>query len=59
MKLYRYLVDNMDENNTVKIANMTSLAKQTSIGRTSLYRALEMLKSNGMIERESNTIIIK
>ena len=59
MKLYRYLCDNADKNNTVKIVNMTSLARLTSIGRTSLYRAMDCLIENGMLERSGSTIIIK
>lgn len=59
MKLYRYLVDSADENNTIKIANMTSLARITSIGRTSLYRAMDELADSGMIERNGSTITIK
>ena len=59
MKLYRFLIDNADEYNTVKIANMSSLAKLTSIGRTSLYRAVDELTENGIIERNGSTIIIK
>lgn len=59
VKLYRYLSDNADENNTVKIVNMTSLAKSTSIGRTSLYRAMDELTENGIIERNGSTITIK
>lgn len=59
MKLYKYLTDNADENNTVKIVNMTSLARLTSIGRTSLYRAMEELTESGVIERNGSTIKIK
>ncbi len=59
MKLYRFLIDNADENNVIKIANMTSLARLTSIGRTTLYRALDELTQGGMIERNGSTIIIK
>jgi len=59
MKLYRFLVENADENNRVKIVNMTSLARQTSLGRTSLYRAVSELSESGMIERDGSTITIK
>lgn len=56
-KLYMYLCSNADENSIVKITNMSSLARLTSIGRTSLYRAMEELSENGLIER--NNLIIK
>ncbi|MGN1421239.1 MAG: Crp/Fnr family transcriptional regulator [Eubacterium sp.] len=56
-KLYLYLCNNADESNTVRITDMTSLARLTSIGRTSLYRAMDELSKNGLIER--NNLIIK
>lgn len=56
-KLYLYLCNNADENNIVKINNMSSLARLTSIGRTSLYRAMDELSRNGLIER--NNLFIK
>jgi CRP-like cAMP-binding protein len=59
MKVYRLLLDNADENNRVKISNMSSLARLTSIGRTSLYRALDELVDEGYISRDGSTIIIK
>lgn len=55
-KLYLYLCNNADENNVVKINNMTSLAKLTSIGRTSLYRAVDELSERGLIERKNEII---
>ncbi len=58
-KLFQYLLDSADENGIIKITNMTSLAKQTSLGRTSLYRALEELTENGYVSRDGNLIYIK
>jgi len=58
-RLYEYLTDNADENGQVEVKNMTMLARITSIGRTSLYRALEQLESDKMILRNGNTILIK
>lgn len=55
-KLYMYLCNNADENNVVKINNMTSLARLTSIGRTSLYRAVDELSERGLIERKNQII---
>ena len=58
-KLYEYLVLNADENNQVKITNMSSLARAASLGRTSLYRALSELEGKGMVSRDLNVITIK
>ena len=58
-KLYEYLVLNADENNRVTVTNMSLLAKAASLGRTSLYRALDELESKGMVRRDKNVIIIK
>jgi CRP-like cAMP-binding protein len=58
-KLYRYLSDNADEDGAVKIANMSSLARLTSIGRTSLYRAMDELIEGGFIERQNLTIRVR
>ncbi|MGN1202266.1 MAG: Crp/Fnr family transcriptional regulator [Eubacterium sp.] len=55
-KLYLYLCSNADENNIVQITNMTSLARLTSIGRTSLYRAVEELCESGLIERKKSIL---
>ncbi|MGN0521936.1 MAG: Crp/Fnr family transcriptional regulator [Eubacterium sp.] len=58
-KLYLYLCSNADESNNVKISDMSSLAKLTSIGRTSLYRAMEELTDSGLIERNNKIIKVK
>ena len=59
MKMYRYLLENADENNTVKLSNMTSIARLTSLGRTSIYRALDELVEDGYISKNGSTITIK
>lgn len=58
-RLYQYLTENADNNNTVRINNMSKLAKLTSIGRTSLYRAVNELIDAGMIEKCGSEFIIK
>lgn len=58
-KLYQFLSENADESNAVEISNMSRLAKMTSIGRTSLYRAVEELTEAGMIEKFGSKFIIK
>lgn len=58
-KLYMYLCGNADENNIVQINGMTSLARLTSLGRTSLYRAMDELVEGGLIERKNSIIRVK
>ena len=58
-KLYLFLRSNADENNIVKISDMKSLARMTSIGRTSLYRAMDELTENGLVERNNQIIRVK
>lgn len=58
-KLYLYLRNNMDENNLVEIHDMSSLARLNSMGRTSLYRAMEELVNSGLVERNNKKIKVK
>ncbi len=55
-KLYSFLRDSADTDGFVNVASMSSLAKQTGMGRTSLYRCLDELEQLKMVER-NNTII--
>lgn len=55
-KLYLYLRNNMDENNLVEIHDMSSLARLNSMGRTSLYRAMDELIDCGLVERNNKKI---
>lgn len=55
-KLYLYLCNNMNEDNILEITDMSSLARLTSIGRTSLYRAMEELIDSGLVERSNKKI---
>ena len=58
-KLYQFLSENADENNTYIADNMSKLAALTSIGRTSLYRAVDELTEAKMIEKCGMSIIVK
>lgn len=58
-KLYQFLSENADENNTYIADNMSKLAALTSIGRTSLYRAIDELTEAKMIEKCGMSIIVK
>lgn len=55
-KLYQFLTDNSDSENSVSVEGMASLARLVGMGRTSLYRALNELEQSGMIIRNNNTI---
>ncbi len=55
--VYKYLLDNMDSENYVKLpVSLTLLANMLNLGRASLYRSLDSLESNGKIKREKNII---
>ncbi len=58
-RLYRYLSENADPAGIVEIKNMARLARLTSIGRTSLYRAVDELIGAGVIEKNGTQFIIK
>ncbi len=58
-KLYQFLSENADKNNTYIADNMSKLAALTSIGRTSLYRAMDELTEAKMIEKCGTAIIVK
>ncbi len=55
-KLYSFFTCSADDNGTVTVPSMMSLARQTGIGRTSLYRGLDELEGSGLIERKENII---
>lgn len=58
-RLYRYLSENADRSGSVEVNNMARLARLTSIGRTSLYRAVDELIGAGVIEKNGTQFIIK
>ena len=55
-KLYAYLVQSANEQRIITVPSMTEITRQTGIGRTSLYRCLDELTNEGLIERKNNTI---
>lgn len=58
-RLYRLLRFATDENGVVSDVNMSSLAKQSGMGRTSVYRALAELEKSGTIIKENKVIKVK
>lgn len=55
--LYRYLSSSLDSDGyAVLPRSMTMLSKMLGIGRASLYRNLDSLEKNGLIERKNNKI---
>ncbi len=58
--LIEYFSSNCDEKGVVKLSvSMSEFAKRLSIGRSSLYRALEELEKANKIKRNKNIIKIK
>ncbi len=56
-RLYRYLTDNCEADGTLpKGMNMTRLAGTLSMGRTSLYRALDALEEQNLIIRKDGKV---
>lgn len=56
-KLYRFLLDRADENGIVSLpCSYSELSKMLSIGRASLYRALEKMEADGVLKKEGKTI---
>ncbi len=55
-KLYNFLKDSADTDGFVNVPSMSSLARQTGMGRTSLYRCLEELELSKKVERNNNII---
>lgn len=56
-KLYRHL-EASAQGGEFQIKDMTYLAKQIGLGRTSLYRALSELEAQSLVKREKNIIKI-
>ena len=55
-RLYRYLADNADATGEVRTRGMAEVARQTGMGRTSLYRALAELEGTGVLRQSGKTI---
>lgn len=59
-KLYAYLLQLPRDGNTVTLnVSLSTLAKMIGIGRASLYRSLDKLENNGIIEKTEKHIILK
>lgn len=55
--VYKYLIDNMDSDKSVKIpVSFTLLAKMLGLSRATLYRGFDALEQKGKIKREKNII---
>lgn len=58
-KIYKYFSDHSDKDGKVVLpVNMSMLAKQLGIGRTSLYREIRCLESKKMIKKENGSFYI-
>ena len=55
-RLFRYLTDSADESGVIRTRGMAEVARQTGMGRTSLYRALAELEKGGIIRQCGKTI---
>ena len=58
-KLAVFLADNQQDGVYILPASISSLADMISVGRASLYRAMDSLVDEGLIERDGKRIIIK
>lgn len=57
--MYRYLLEHRQPDGLVNIpVSMVELAQSLNIGRSSLYRSLDALESEGWIHREGKSIRI-
>lgn len=55
-RLYEYLVSQADADGYLNLGfGMAELARRLKIGRSSLYRGMEVLERNGLIERSKNS----
>ena len=58
-KLYEFLSALADENGNIKLDfGMAELARRLKIGRTSLYRSLEVLEGQNLIKRNKNNFVV-
>lgn len=57
--MYRYLLEHRQPDGLVNIrVSMVELAQSLNIGRSSLYRSLDVLESEGWSHREGKSIRI-
>ncbi len=57
-KVYHYLTTHADENGVCAAIPMTRLADALGIGRTSLYRAMDVLEEKGLLRRAGSRITL-
>lgn len=57
-RLYRFLCDNADRAGCLSVKNMSLLASETGMGRTSLYRALAQLEEEQKIRRDKDAVTV-
>ena len=59
-RVYHYLVSHRDEQGVLRLPDtMTELARALNMGRSSLYRSLDTLISEGILQKEGKTYRIK
>lgn len=59
-KLYEYLAELADGEKSITLKfGMAELARRLKMGRSSLYRSLEVLQENGLVTRCKNTFTVK
>ncbi|MBR3837912.1 MAG: Crp/Fnr family transcriptional regulator [Clostridia bacterium] len=57
-KLIRYLLQKAGEGTSLSVRSYSDLAKELSLGRASLYRALEKLEEEGLICRSGKEVTL-
>ena len=57
-KLASFLLDNQCNNAYTLTASISTLADMLNVGRASLYRAMDVLIDNGLIQRNGKTILL-
>ena len=57
-RLFAFLKSKADENGTLTLPPISSLAATLSIGRTSIYRAFDELELAGFIRRDGKTVTL-
>ena len=58
-RLYEYLISQAIDGKVDLDFGLAELSRRLKIGRSSLYRSLEILETSGLIERHKTTFIIK
>ena len=59
-KLYEHLISVADSDGKVSLKiGLAELARRLKMGRSSLYRSLDELQSNGLLKKENGVLILK